>query len=37
VITRRTARRLMEGYVCVPAAIWPAEVNAVGTTRASVR
>lgn len=28
VITRRTARRLMEGYACVPAAVWPAGVPA---------
>lgn len=30
VITRRTARRLMEGYVCVPASVWPAGVPAAG-------
>jgi 2-methylaconitate cis-trans-isomerase PrpF len=28
VVTRRTARRLMEGYACVPASIWPLDVPA---------
>lgn len=32
VITRRTARRLMEGCALVPAPVWPATVPAGGTT-----
>ncbi len=35
VITRRTARRLMEGSACVPASLWPQEAAAAraGATR----
>jgi 2-methylaconitate cis-trans-isomerase PrpF len=29
VVTRRTARRLMEGYACIPASVWPASVPAM--------
>jgi 2-methylaconitate isomerase len=37
VITRRTARRLMEGHACVPASVWPAEVPAAAPAGASAR
>lgn len=33
VVTRRTARRLMEGYACVPASVWPPDVPVAGAAK----